>query len=113
MINYGSYLKLKDQSRQVICGISIVKGLFPHWFNEKVVLKYEKKILKVRDFMNHEIWQEPTVGSSSIWCDNWTKFGALYLMVEQDFDINEEACDIDSLITEGVQNEQKMIQILP
>lgn len=46
--------------------------------------------------------------SSSIWFDNWNRLGALYHVVEPDFEIEKENGDIDSLMTEDMWDMQKL-----
>lgn len=72
-----------------------------------------KKMLKLRDSIKQDIWWEPTVGSSSIWFDNWTRLGELYYVVEYDFEIKEENRDIESFITKDSCDIQKLEGLLP
>lgn len=69
-------------------------------------------MLEARDAIEQEIWREPTMGSSNIWFDNWSRLGASYYVVYVDFPINEKG-DIEKLMTEDKWNSQKLESVLP
>lgn len=42
-----------------------------------------KKMLQSRDLIEHQIFWQTRNGNSSIWLDNWTTFGELYTINEE------------------------------
>lgn len=44
-----------------------------------------RKMIAIREEVDHLIWWQVTVGNSSFWYDNWTKQGALYYVEGETF----------------------------
>lgn len=72
-----------------------------------------KKMLEARDDTEQEIRQEPIVGSSNIQFDNWTRLGSLYHVVSFDFIFDEDAGDVDILMSDVGWNSRNMSEVLP
>ncbi|XP_075084899.1 uncharacterized protein LOC142168137 [Nicotiana tabacum] len=49
-----------------------------------------RQMLNAREEVEHEIVWELKSGTTNIWHENWTGFGALYHVLPEDFPINEE-----------------------
>lgn len=93
--------------------IKYCKKLIPTIVQWRSGSQVGKKMLEARDAIEQEIWWEPTVRSSNIWFDNWTRLGVLYYVVDPAFPINEKFGDIDSLMTEEKWDVQKIQGIIP
>ncbi|XP_060190740.1 uncharacterized protein LOC132620020 [Lycium barbarum] len=63
-----------------------------------------KKMLEVRDNIEHAIWWEPRNGSSSFWFDNWIRVGPLVKLVTAGFQRNEDIEEVDEVMTHGTWN---------
>ncbi|XP_009624555.1 uncharacterized protein [Nicotiana tomentosiformis] len=56
-----------------------------------------KKMLEVREEVEHDILWEMNRGFTDVWHDNWTSLGTLYHVVPQYFPINEELQEVAEL----------------
>ncbi|XP_059301858.1 uncharacterized protein LOC132053773 [Lycium ferocissimum] len=72
-----------------------------------------KKMLQVRDAIEHEIWWEVKGGTSNVWFENWTKLGALNYVVPTGYPINEELQDVADLIEGECWKDQILEQTFP
>ncbi|XP_060202206.1 uncharacterized protein LOC132630668 [Lycium barbarum] len=85
------------------------KKLKPTRVQWKVGSQVWKKMLEVRDQMDHLIWWEPRNGSCDVWEDNWTRLGPLRDASSTDHNIEEVA---ELMNSEGCDF-QKMNAVLP
>uniref|UniRef100_M1BM57 Reverse transcriptase n=1 Tax=Solanum tuberosum TaxID=4113 RepID=M1BM57_SOLTU len=65
-----------------------------------------KKMIQVRDEIEHDIWWQIKAGEVSFWFDNWTKLGALYY-IEEKGEIDDEI-EVRELIEQGRWNIQRL-----
>ncbi|KAG5592921.1 hypothetical protein H5410_043435 [Solanum commersonii] len=66
-----------------------------------------KKIIKIREDVEHNIWWHTKSGDASFWYDNWTKQGALYY-VEEDRR-REEEMEVRSFIVGNQWDKDKLL----
>ncbi|XP_060216516.1 uncharacterized protein LOC132643998 [Lycium barbarum] len=71
------------------------KRHYPQYVPWKGGSQVWKMMLEARDNMEHEMWWEPRSGTANIWFDNWTKLGALYYLVPNDFIVDETVQELD------------------
>ncbi|WMV38798.1 hypothetical protein MTR67_032183 [Solanum verrucosum] len=69
-----------------------------------------KKMIQVRDEIEHDIWWQIKAGDVSFWFDNWTKLGALYY-IEEKGEIDDEI-EVRELIEQGSWNIQRLRSML-
>ncbi|XP_059290876.1 uncharacterized protein LOC132044416 [Lycium ferocissimum] len=84
------------------------KKLIPTLVQWKGGTQVWKKMLEMREAVEHEIWWEVKGGYTNVWYDNWTKLGALHLVVLIDYPINEDLVDVIDLI-EGVSWKDELL----
>lgn len=89
------------------------KKLIPIIVQWKSETQVWRNMLEARDAIEQEIWWEPTVGSSNIQFDKWSRIGALDHVVDSNFPINENEGDIDKLMIGDRWDAQKIKWILP
>ncbi|XP_055835450.1 uncharacterized protein LOC129903954 [Solanum dulcamara] len=70
-------------------------------------------MIEARDNIEHEIWWESRSGTANIWFDNWTKLGALYYIIPEDFVIDEGIQDVKQIMLQGGWNMEKLHQLFP
>lgn len=70
-----------------------------------------KKMVEVREWVEHQIWRQIRSGNSSFWYDNWTTLGALY------FIILEATCtkeiEVKELADQNGWKRNRLTQLLP
>ncbi|XP_059281366.1 uncharacterized protein LOC132035065 [Lycium ferocissimum] len=59
-----------------------------------------RKMLQVRDLIDHQTWWQLRIGSSLFWFDNWIGLGPLYFLTPLDFYCNEEINNVSDVMTE-------------
>ncbi|XP_060202576.1 uncharacterized protein LOC132630998 [Lycium barbarum] len=67
-----------------------------------------KAMIEARDNIEQEIWWEPRSGTANVWFDNWTKLGALYHIIPDDFEIDEGVQDVKELMLQDGWNIGKL-----
>ncbi|KAG5582667.1 hypothetical protein H5410_053294 [Solanum commersonii] len=67
-----------------------------------------KKMMRIRDEVEHEIWWQQKKGTASLWMDNWTKQGALYFTEPQG--LNEEV-EVKEMILNEQWNTSRLRQL--
>ncbi|XP_070034166.1 uncharacterized protein [Nicotiana tomentosiformis] len=72
-----------------------------------------RKILNDREEVEHGIMWERKSGTTNIWHENWTRLGALYHVLPQDFPINEELQEVAELSQGESWNDQLIDQSFP
>ncbi|XP_060202517.1 uncharacterized protein LOC132630953 [Lycium barbarum] len=72
-----------------------------------------KAMVKARDNIEQEIWWEPRSGTTNVWFENWTKLGALYHIIPDDFGIDEGVQDVKELMLQVGWNIGKLQQLFP
>ncbi|XP_060194976.1 uncharacterized protein LOC132624175 [Lycium barbarum] len=72
-----------------------------------------KVILEARDNIEHEIWWEPRSGTTNVWFDNWTKLGALYHIVPDDFVIDNGVQDVKEHMLQEVKDIGRLKKLFP
>ncbi|XP_060210552.1 uncharacterized protein LOC132637489 [Lycium barbarum] len=72
-----------------------------------------KDMIEVRDNIEQETWWEPRSGTANVWFDNWTKLGALYHIIPDDFGIDEGVQDVKELMLQVGWNIGKLQQLFP
>ncbi|XP_060177865.1 uncharacterized protein LOC132607803 [Lycium barbarum] len=70
-------------------------------------------MIEARDNIEQEIWWEPRSGTANVWFDNWTKLGALYHIIPDDFVIGEGVQDVKELMLQVGWNIGKLQQLFP
>ncbi|XP_060216614.1 uncharacterized protein LOC132644078 [Lycium barbarum] len=70
-------------------------------------------MIEARDNIEQEIWWEPRSGTANVWFDNWTKLGALYHIIPDDFMINELVQDVKELMLQDGCNTGRLQQLFP
>jgi len=65
-----------------------------------------RKMVNIREEVEHDIWWQIKAGNSSFWFDNWTKQGALYF-TEGD-QAQEEEVEVKDFVINGGWNELKL-----
>ncbi|XP_060200379.1 uncharacterized protein LOC132628633 [Lycium barbarum] len=70
-------------------------------------------MLEARDNMEHEMWWEPRSRTANIWFYNWTKLGALYYLVPDEFVVDETVQDVKELRNQDGWNMSKLQQLFP
>lgn len=65
-----------------------------------------KKMVNIREEVEHDIWWQIKDGNSSFWFDNWTKQVAFYFTEGEQ--AQEEEVDVNDLVINGGWNEQKL-----
>ncbi|KAH0701736.1 hypothetical protein KY290_016740 [Solanum tuberosum] len=68
-----------------------------------------RKMIWVREDVEHEIWWQQKEGNASFWMDNWTKQGALYYIEPQGV---EEEVEVKELIQNGQWDIARLQQLL-
>lgn len=91
-------------------GNKYCKKLHPVIAQAKGASQVWKKMVKVRENMEHLIWWQIKSGNSSFWFDNWIKHGALYF-VDNDQDL-EEDIEVKKFIIDGAWDIQRLKTIL-
>ncbi|KAH0665054.1 hypothetical protein KY285_026260 [Solanum tuberosum] len=69
-----------------------------------------RKMLEIREEVEHDIWWQIKTGEASFWFDNWTKQGALYYI--QDHNAEEEEVEVRHFIVNGEWDSHKLRGIL-
>ncbi|XP_059306289.1 uncharacterized protein LOC132057691 [Lycium ferocissimum] len=70
-----------------------------------------KKMVLVREQVEHNIWWQMKNGSSSFWFENWTKLGALYYVItESNFDAEVE---VKEYVARHRWNLERLSEVLP
>ncbi|XP_049368399.1 uncharacterized protein LOC125833298 [Solanum verrucosum] len=69
-----------------------------------------RKMIVVREEVEHNIWWQIRAGTSSFWFDNWTRMGALYYI--ENGQNSEEEVEVHEFTIEGRWDEQKLNTIL-
>ncbi|XP_060195017.1 uncharacterized protein LOC132624223 [Lycium barbarum] len=70
-----------------------------------------KKMVLVREQVEHNIWWQMKNGSSSFWFENWTKLGALYYVItESNFDAEVE---VKEYVAGDRWNLERLYEVLP
>lgn len=69
-----------------------------------------RKMVEIREEVEHNIWWQTIDGTSSFWFDNWTRQGALYY-TEGD-NAEEEGMEVNKFLTEGRWDKQKLLDHL-
>ncbi|XP_060190723.1 uncharacterized protein LOC132619998 [Lycium barbarum] len=72
-----------------------------------------KARIEARDNIEQEIWWEPRSGTANVWFDNWTKLGALYHIIADDFVIDEGVQDVKELMLQDGWNIGRLQQLFP
>ncbi|XP_060180862.1 uncharacterized protein LOC132610560 [Lycium barbarum] len=72
-----------------------------------------KAIIETTDNIEQEIWWGPTSGTANVWFDNWTKLGALYHIIPDDFVIDEGVQDVKELMLQNGWNIGRLQQLFP
>ncbi|XP_060182761.1 uncharacterized protein LOC132612660 [Lycium barbarum] len=72
-----------------------------------------KAMIEARDNIEQEIWWEPRSGTANVWFDNWTKLGALYHIIPDDFVIDEGVQDVKELMLQDGWNIGRLQQLFP
>ncbi|XP_060212008.1 uncharacterized protein LOC132639585 [Lycium barbarum] len=72
-----------------------------------------KAMIEARDNIEQEIWWEPRSGTANVWFEDWTKLGALYHIIPEDFVIDEGVQDVKELMMQGGWNLGKLQQLFP
>ncbi|WMV13941.1 hypothetical protein MTR67_007326 [Solanum verrucosum] len=67
-----------------------------------------RKMIQIREEVEHNIWWQVKAGEASFWFDNWTKQGALYYLEEQNH--GEEEIEVKQFIQERRWNKGKLNQ---
>ncbi|XP_060200166.1 uncharacterized protein LOC132628400 [Lycium barbarum] len=70
-----------------------------------------KKMIEVREQVEHNIWWQLRDGSSSFWFENWTKLGALYYVIPESN--MEEEIEVKNFLEAGRWNLEKLSEFLP
>ncbi|XP_060200400.1 uncharacterized protein LOC132628653 [Lycium barbarum] len=91
-------------------GNKYCKKLHPVIAQAKGASNVWKKLVAVRNDLEHHIWCQLKGGTSSFWFDNWTKQGALYF-VDNALAIHEEI-EVKEFISDGEWNLQKLQEFL-
>ncbi|XP_060200381.1 uncharacterized protein LOC132628634 [Lycium barbarum] len=89
------------------------KRHYPQYVPRKGGSQVWKMTLEARDNMEHEMWWEPRSGTANIWFDNWTKIGALYYLVPNEFVVDEKVQDVKEPINQDGWNMSKLQQLFP
>lgn len=69
-----------------------------------------RKMLEVREEVDHYIWWQIKTGETSFWFDNWTKQGALYYIEDQN--VEEEEVEVRKFIVNGEWDRNKLRELL-
>ncbi|XP_060170694.1 uncharacterized protein LOC132601635 [Lycium barbarum] len=72
-----------------------------------------KKMLKVREVIEQEIWWKIQQGNSYFWMDNWTGLGALYHIIPVEFEWDPTVILVKDVAEEGQWNEGLIRELLP
>lgn len=70
-----------------------------------------RKMILVREVVEHLICWKPKQDNSSFWFENWTRLGALYFIIPQG-EIEEEA-EVSDFVLHGGRNKEKLQDNLP
>lgn len=85
------------------------KKLHPEIAQSKYGSPVWKKMIMVRDLVEHHIWWQVRNGNSSFWYDNWTTLGALINITT---DGVHEEIEVKEFADENGWNRDKLTQIL-
>ncbi|XP_049389010.1 uncharacterized protein LOC125853369 [Solanum stenotomum] len=66
-----------------------------------------RKMITIREEVEHNIWWQIKAGNSSFWFDNWTKQGALWYVEENN--AVEEEIEVKYFILQGVWDREKLL----
>ncbi|XP_060202575.1 uncharacterized protein LOC132630997 [Lycium barbarum] len=72
-----------------------------------------KAMIEARYNIEQEIWWEPRSGTANVWFDNWTKLGAPYHIIPDNFEIDEGVQDVKELMLQDGWNIGKLQQLFP
>ncbi|XP_015158226.1 uncharacterized protein [Solanum tuberosum] len=82
------------------------KKLHPTVVRNSAASHVWRKLLVVREEVEHEIWWQVKAGSSSFWYDNWTKQGALFFTEGES--AGEEELEVKEFIGNGSWKIEKL-----
>lgn len=66
-----------------------------------------RKMVKIKDGVEHNIWWQVKEGNVSFWFDNWIKLGALYYI--EAINISEEKLEVKKFVIDGNWNRNKLL----
>nr|XP_016477417.1 PREDICTED: uncharacterized mitochondrial protein AtMg00310-like [Nicotiana tabacum] len=72
-----------------------------------------RKMLKMRDEVEHQVWWKLKNGNSYFWCDNWTGLGALYHTSGPDHWCDDSMKYVDEVVENRAWNEMLLRELLP
>ncbi|XP_059277620.1 uncharacterized protein LOC132031700 [Lycium ferocissimum] len=72
-----------------------------------------KKMLQIRDLVEHEIWWQQKQGNSHFWLDNWTGLGSLYHATGTNFDYDRTVVQVHEAVDVGGWNEGMLRDLIP
>ncbi|WMV24639.1 hypothetical protein MTR67_018024 [Solanum verrucosum] len=86
------------------------KKLHPIMVNSTGASHIWRKMVTIREKVEHDIWWQIKAGNSSFWFDNWTRKGALYY-TEGNM-AQDEKIEVKDFTTNGVWNEHKLKEVI-
>lgn len=72
-----------------------------------------RKMLQMRDPMEHQIWWQLKSGNSFFWYDNWTGLGSLYHATGSEHCCDESIIHVNEVVEYGTWNKVLLRELLP